>query len=168
MSMRSVRLGLAVGLLITALPLSAPAEAAQRVPVPNGRYGDVFGPEGISFKVRDRRIIDPRISVWVECRHSDGTTSEVLYGWTSSDEDRNFRVTANGNGRISWVQDWDNSLIENASITIRYTFRQRRTALASVEVSAEYSEMTDDGLWTSRCEGYTPFRVRRGPLNPAR
>lgn len=162
--------GLAVGLaVITALTVvGAPAQSAERVPVPNGRYGDVFGSEGISFKVRSRKIVDPRVSIWVECSHNDGTSSEVVYGWSSSDTDRRFRVPRNGNGRFSWFQAWDNSLIEDATVTVRYTFRANRPTLASVHVVADRSEVTDEGgLWTSHCEGYTPFRVRRGPLDPA-
>lgn len=161
--------GLAVGLAaITALTVvGAPAQSAERVPVPNGRYGDVFGTEGISFKVRGRKIVDPRVSLWVECTHNDGTTSEVPFGWTGSDTDRRFRVPRNGNGHFSWFQEWDNSLIEDATVTVRYTFRANRPTLASVHVVADRSEVTDDGgLWTSHCEGYTPFRVRRGPLDP--
>lgn len=167
--MLKTRLGLAVGLAsITALtPVGTPAHAAERVPVPTGRYGDIFGVEGISFKVRGRKIIDPRISVWVDCRHNDGTSSEVVYGWTASSSDRRVRVPRNGNGEISWLQEWDNSLIENATVTIRYTFQAGRPTLASVEVEAHRSEVTEDGtLWTSHCQGYTPFRLRRGPLNP--
>ncbi len=168
--MIKTRLGLAVGLAsITALTLmSTPARAAERVPVPNGRYGDIFGVEGVSFTVRGRRIIDPRISVWVDCQHSDGTSSQVVYGWTASSSDRRVRVPRDGNGQISWLQEWDNSLIENATVTLRYTFRAGRPTLASVDVDARYSEVTEDGtLWTSHCQGYTPFRLRRGPLSPA-
>lgn len=136
------------------------------VPVRDGTYGDVFG-DMLLFKVHNRRIIDPRIAVTLTCSHSDGTTQEVAYGPTSSDPDRRFRIARDGSGRIRWDQQFDGSLIEDAHIEITYTFPRQGRAQASVWVDSHTEDRNDDGsLWTSDCEGYAPFRLRRGPLNP--
>ena len=166
----SILVGMAAvtGLSLVALP--AAAEPAQRqVPAPNGRYGDLFGTEGMLFKVRHRTIIDPQVMLTVECQHSDGTSSQVAFGPTTSDASRRFRIPRNGNGRFSWTEETDGSLLDNAEVEIGYTFRAHRTTLASVLVTASYSETDPDGTrWTSDCRGEMPFRLTWGPLQPGR
>jgi hypothetical protein len=136
--------------------------------VRDGTYAAEFG-DMILFKVRNRRIIDPRIALNLTCRHNDGTTQEVEYGPTSSDPDRTFRIARSGNGRIRWVQDFDSSLIREARIEINYTFHRARNrpAQASVWVTSHTEDVNEDGsLWTSDCEGMHPFRLHRGRLTP--
>lgn len=169
----SRRIFVATLVLCASTALAAPSIAltpqAGRVPVPNGRYGAViaaaatgsdcqpnvarcFGPEAlVLFTVRNRQIVNPRVLLTVTCRNVDGTTQDVFFGPTSNNPDRTSPIPANGNGRMSWIEDFDSSLIREATVTLSYTFRRNRSGLASVDVRAADSELT--------CEGFQNFRL---------
>lgn len=157
--------------LALAAPSSAAAPQAGRVPVPDGRYGGILGAEGpcffdrtgapvvvddptkpciapqalVMFTVRGRRIVNPRVMVPVTCRASDGTTSEATFGPSSNNPSRTSPIPANGNGNISWVEEFDSSLITDATVTVNYTFRRGRSPLASIDVRSSDPELTCDG-----------------------
>lgn len=143
-------------------PTVRQAPAARPVPVPNGRYGfaAIDDPELMTFKVRHRTLIDPRFSIAVYCHASDGETQQLIYGPISSDPSRRFPIERDGSGRVSWVQEFDSSLVPNASIEINYTFRRHRSTLASAYVDSEF---TDSGV-VQTCFGQRSFRLAHGPL----
>gem|GEM_PF-4028386 len=146
------------------------------MPVPNGRYGALWAAQGpclfnrdgelvvgntsllcygaeklIMFTVRNRRIVNPRVMLTVTCRYTDGTTSDVTFGPTSNNPDRTAPIPRSGNGNVSWVEEFDSSLIRDATVTVSYTFRRGRSGLASVDVRSSDSEST--------CEGFQNFRL---------
>lgn len=146
--------GLAGLMSVTLLAPRADASSPQagRVPVPDGRYGglDLAG-NTVMFTVRNRKVVNPRVAVAVTCQASDGVTSESMFGPTSSNNARSSPIPANGNGSIAWVEDFDSSLIRDAEVTVNYTFRRGRVALASVDVISRDPE--------SRCQGFANFRL---------
>lgn len=105
----------------------------------------------IMFTVRNRRIVNPRVMLTVTCRLTDGTTSDVIFGPTSNNADRTAPIPRSGNGNVSWVEEFDSSLIRDATVTVSYTFRRGRSGLASVDVRSSDSEST--------CEGFQNFRL---------
>ncbi|MFM8352651.1 MAG: hypothetical protein ACKN9D_16495 [Actinomycetales bacterium] len=135
----------------TSLALAAPTSAAVGqeglVPVPNGRYGALWAAQGpclfnrdgelvvgsqpsllcyapqslIMFTVRNRRIVNPRVMLTVTCRYTDGTTSDVIFGPTSNNADRTAPIPRSGNGNVSWVEEFDSSLIRDATVTVNMT-----------------------------------------------
>ena len=122
------------------------------VPVPDGRYGGFTAAgDTVSFKVRHRKIVNPRVSIAVECTHADGTSIEVMFGPTPERGVVGSTIPRNGVGSISWVQDTDSSLIANATIRISYTFSQGHAALASVNVEARDADAS--------CAGSAAFRL---------
>ena len=142
-------------------PVLGAEQLARTVPVPDGRYGgSTAAGDMVSFKVRHRKIVNPRVSIAVECTHSDGTSIEVMFGPTPERGVVGGTVPRNGVGSISWVQDTDSSLIANATVRISYTFSQGHAALASVTVEARDSDAS--------CAGRAAFRLNhQGPLtNP--
>lgn len=154
--------------LAVAVPSAAAPSARTEVPVRSGSYGyvDELDPDMVGFTVRNRRIIDPRFAIQIECRHSDGTNQSIAYGPTAGDSSRKFRIPRNGNGRVSWHLPDDPSLIPDATAHMGFTFTRRGRPQVTVEVEAQYSE-TDPATgerWTSTCYGVRPFRVARGPL----
>lgn len=152
---------------LTTVTLPAVASARSTVPVRSGVYGyvDPLDPDMMMFKVRHRKVIDPRVAITVTCRHSDGTEQDIDYGPTRSDRSRRARVPRDGSGSIRWTQHRDSSLIPDAEVHVAYTFRRHRPTLASVEVSARYSEPDGrGGTWTSTCLGIRPFVLTRGRL----
>lgn len=102
------------------------------------------------FTVRSRRIVNPRIMLIVTCRKSDGTSQDLMFGPTSSNPCRSSPIPRNGNGSIAWVEDFDSSLIREATVTVNYTFRRNRSALASVDVRSSDSESNGDGFQNFR------------------
>lgn len=111
----------------------------------------------VSFKVRHRKIVNPRVSIAVECAHSDGTSMEVMFGPTPEQGVVGGTIPRNGVGSISWVQDTDSSLIAHATVRISYTFSQEHAALAAVNVDARDSDAS--------CAGRAAFRLnRQGPF----
>lgn len=151
----------------TALAIPATAPAAQRVPVAPGSYGyaKVNDQDFLGFTVRNRRIIDPRFSIEVECRHSDGTRQSVAYGPAGAQPDRRFRINANADGRVTWIQRRDPSLIPNARITMVYRFPGQGRPKVNLMVEADYTQADPaGGTWRSQCVGIQPFRLKRGPL----
>lgn len=143
-------------------PALGAEQLARTVPVPDGRYGgSTAGGDMVSFKVRHRKIVNPRVSIAVECTHSDGTSIEVMFGPTPERGVVGGTIPRNGVGSISWVQDTDSSLIANATIRISYTFSQGDAALASVNVEARDSDAS--------CTGRAAFRLKhQGPLTIAK
>jgi hypothetical protein len=155
--------------LVFVAPSNAAAPQAGRVPVPDGRYGSViaaqgqqsdcpagaracFGPQAlVMFNVRSRQIVNPRVMIIVTCRNVDGTVQEVMFGPSSNNPDRTSPIPRSGNGRVSWIEDFDSSLIRDATVTLSYTFRRNRSALASVDVRSADAEVT--------CEGFQNFRL---------
>ncbi len=174
--MSRTRLGLVAGLagataLITvaAAPVAATPARSGPVPVPNGFYGyvDPLDPDMVTFKVRGRKIINPRFMILVECEHSDGTSQTIEVGPSHSDPSRRFRVPRDGDARVSWRLPSDPSLIRNATAHMGFGFYRRQRAQVTIEVEADYSE-TDPATgerWRSTCYGARPFRVDRGPLH---
>ena len=143
------------GGVILAPPTLGAEPLAGTVAVPDGRYGGVTAAgDMVSFKVRHRKIINPRVSIAVECTHSDGTSMVVMFGPTPERGVVGGTIPRNGVGSISWVQDTDSSLIVNATVRVSYTFSERHAALASVTVAALDSEAS--------CTGMADFRVN-GP-----
>lgn len=168
---------LVASVVALAVPSSASAPQAGRVPVPDGRYGAViaaratgqdcindvrvcYGPQAlVMFTVRNRRIVNPRVMVTVTCRNVDGTVQDVMFGPSSNNPDRTAPIPPSGNGRVAWVEDFDSSLIRNATVTVSYTFRRNRSALASVDVRSADSEVT--------CDGFQNFRLGDGSGIPS-
>jgi hypothetical protein len=131
---------------------TAASPQAGTVPVPNGRYGGIDAAGNmVMFTVRNRKIINPRVTVLITCRYSDGTTSEVAYGPSSSNSARTSPIPANGNGSIAWVEDFDSSLLKDAEVSVNYTFRRGRVPLASVDVVSRDPEES--------CQGSASFRL---------
>ena len=154
--------------LVVAVPSAASPGARTEVPVRSGSYGyvDPLDPDMVGFVVRNRRIVNPRFAIQIECRHSDGTNQSIAYGPSAGDPSRKFRIPRNGNGRVSWHLPDDPSLIPDATAHMGFTFTRRGRPQVTVEVEAQYSE-TDPATgerWTSTCYGVRPFRVSRGPL----
>jgi len=148
---------------VTLLAPRADASSPQagRVPVPDGRYTglDQLG-NMVMFTVRNRKVVNPRVAVAVTCQASDGVTSgESMFGPTSSNNARSSPIPANGNGSIAWVEDFDSSLIRDAEVTVNYTFRRGRVALASVDVISRDPE--------SRCQGFANFRLNDASTHPS-
>ena len=122
------------------------------VAVPDGRYsGFTAAGDMVSFKARHRKIVNPRVTLAVQCTHSDGTSIEVMFGPTPERGVVDGTIPRNGVGSISWVQDSDSSLIANATIQIRYTFSHGHAALASVHVEARDTDAS--------CAGGTDFQL---------
>ena len=162
-------LALALSGVTAATVVAVPAVATARSPVPvrSGMYGyqEMLDPDMMMFKVRHRKVINPRFAITVTCHHNDGTDQDIQYGPTPSDPTRRARVPRDGSGSINWIQRRDGSLIPDAEVSVAYTFRRHRRTLASVEVRANYSEPDGSGgTWTSRCYGVRPFVLDRGPL----
>lgn len=161
----------AAAVVTLAPPLGAAVPQAARVPVPDGRYGAVDAPtttgagncfnptdtvcylpqQFVGFTVRNRKIVNPRIAIKVTCNYTDGTSSVVTFGPTSNNPDRTSPVPRSGNGTISWVEEFDSSLIRNATVSMSYTFRRNGNHLVGVEVRSSDVEST--------CYGTTPFRL---------
>jgi len=157
--------------LVLAPPLSAVVPLSTPVPVPNGRYGAVDAPtttgtcispdittcyipqQLVSFTVRNRKIVNPRVMIIVTCQYSDGTSSDVTFGPSSNVPSRSANIPRSGSGSITWVEEFDASLIRNATVTLGYTFyrNRNRTPLTSVEVRSTDPEAT--------CYGTEPFRL---------
>lgn len=135
-----------------ATPTLGAEPLAGTVAVPDGRYGG-FTAAGdmVSFKVRHRKIVNPRVALAVECTHSDGTSIEVMFGPTPEHGVVGGTIPRSGVGSISWVQDTDSSLIANATIRVSYTFSQGHGALASVTVEARDSDAS--------CAGEADFQL---------
>ena len=155
-------LALCAALLCAGMTFAPPTFGAQplagTVAVPDGRYaGHTAAGEMVSFKVRHRKIVNPRVSIAVECTHSDGTSMEVMFGPTPERGVVGGTIPRNGVGSISWVQDTDSSLITNATIRITYTFSQGQAALASVHVDARDSEASCAGRAAFRLNHHVPF-----------
>lgn len=167
------RLGLAAGLaamcvsVVAAVPVAA-APTRSVMPVANGAYGyaDVLDPDMVLFKVRNRKIINPRFSITVECRHSDGTTQSVTVGPTESDPSRRFRIPRDGDSRVSWSLPFDPSLIPDGTAYMGFAWYRNQRPQVTVEFEADYSEVdpATGERWNSSCYGVRPFRVDRGPL----
>ena len=156
--------------VVIVAPLSgASTPQAAQVPVPDGRYGAVvastsssrsdclpgvptcYGPQAlVMFTVRSRKIVNPRVMVLVTCRKPDGTTQELMFGPTSNNPARTSPIPRNGSGSIAWVEDFDSSLISEATVTMNYTFRRGRNALASVDVRSTGGDT---------CDGFQNFRL---------
>jgi hypothetical protein len=138
---------------------SASNPQAGRVPVPDGRYGavDLRG-NMVMFTVRNRRIFNPRVVIEMTCRASDGVTSVSGFGPTSSNDARSSPIPAGGNGSIAWVEEFDSSLLADAEVTVNYTFRRGRVALASVNVISRDPEST--------CDGSANFRLNDRRFTP--
>lgn len=131
---------------------------AGTVAVPDGRYaGHTASGEMVSFKVRHRKIVNPRVSIAVECTHSDGTSIEVMFGPTPERGVVGGTIPRNGVGSIAWVQEADSSLVANATIRISYTFGQGHASLASVHVDARDSQASCAGRAAFRLESPGPF-----------
>jgi len=170
---RGVTAGVIAGACVLALAPTAGAAQPQanRVPVPDGRYGAVVGgargpcldpaaqptdvcyssEQLVSFTVRNRRIVNPRVAILVDCRYSDGTTSVVTFGPTSNDPSRTSPIPRSGNGTVSWVEDYDSSMVKDATVSLSFTFRKNGRHLVGVDVQSSDPEAT--------CSGTTPFRL---------
>ena len=157
---------------VMVMPIAAAAAPLERqVPALDGRYGYVepTDPELMAFKVRNRRIINPRISIMLRCV-TDGTeVQDVVYGVTENMPTRRINIPRDGDGGSSWRQEFDSSLVPNADIDFRYTFRRGRATLASVSVTANYTDTANDkdGVPVTHsiaCDGVRSFRLVRGPL----
>lgn len=149
-------LALCAALLCAGMTFAPPTLGAESlagtVAVPDGRYaGHTASGEMVSFKVRHRKIVNPRVSITVECTHSDGTSIEVMFGPTPERGVVGGTIPRNGDGSISWVQEADSSLVANATIRISYTFSQGHASLASVQVDARDSQAS--------CAGRAAFRL---------
>lgn len=143
---------------VTLAPQAVGAEPTtnQTVSVPNGHYGgSTAGGDMVSFMVRHRTLINPRVSIAVECTHPDGTSIALMFGPTEQNNLRSH-ISRNGIGSISWVQDTDESLIDNATVHLSYTLGHDHALLASVDVDARDSDV--------HCTGTTAFQLHRGPL----
>lgn len=167
------RLGLMAGLAATCICVTAavPVAAAPTrspVPVPNGAYGyaDALDPDMVLFKVRNRKIINPRFMIQVECTHSDGTTQSIMVGPTQGDPARRFRVPRDGDSRVSWQLPTDPSLIPDGTAHMGFGFYRNQRPQVTIEFEADYSEVDPETgeRWRSQCYGVRPFRVDRGPL----
>lgn len=170
------RLGLAAGLaatcvcLVAAVPVAAApsAPSSSVMPVPNGAYGyaDVLDPDMVLFKVRNRKIINPRFSITVECQHSDGTTQSLTVGPTESDPSRRFRIPRDGDSRVSWSLPFDPSLIPDGTAHMGFHWYRNQRPQVTIEFEADYSEVdpATGEPWHSSCYGVRPFQVDRGPL----
>lgn len=133
-------------------PALGAEQLARTVPVPDGRYaGSTAAGDMVSFKVRHRKIVNPRVSIAVECTNSDGASIEVMFGPTPERGVVGGTIPRKGVGSISWVQETDSSLVTNATIRINYTFSQSHAALASVNVEARDSDAS--------CAGRAAFRL---------
>jgi len=146
--------GMAALAAVTMLAPQATASSPQAgtVPVENGRYGGIDAAGNtVMFTVRNRKIVNPRIMLMITCRYSDGTTSDVPYGPTSSNNTRTAPIPANGNGSIAWVEEFDSSLLRDAEISVNYTFRRGRVPLASVDLISRDPEES--------CQGSANFRL---------